>query len=252
MNDDDISRLVRAHASRYPADERLRAAVRTQTALQSAARKPARTRPSLVAWLAGLGASLSRVPRLQRVSPAGRLGGLFGGVAAGLVLGVALTLGVQSWRAGPATLGDELVAGHVRALQVGPLFEVASSDHHTVRPWFQGRLDYAPPVFDKLPGYTLLGGRVESLRGTPTAVLAYQVKLHKIDVYVWPDARVAAPELLHRRGFNIVHWSDGAMQCWAVSDAEGGELARLAAAWQAAQALQNAPPVVPATSIPSS
>ena len=234
MNDDDLSRLLREHATYHPASERLHAAVRTQAALQSAAseRKPSAT-PSrasaLGAWLRRLLGGASAAP-----VGAGRLGWVgAGGVFAGLMLGVALTLSVQSWQASATEVADDIVAGHVRALQVGPLFEVSSSSHHQVRPWFQGRLDYAPPVLDNLAGFALLGGRVQSVRGTPTAVLAYQAGLHKIDLFVWPAEHGAAPERLQRRGFNLVHWSDGTMQYWAVSDMEGRELERFGAVWRA-------------------
>jgi len=224
MNDEELSRLLSDHASRYPASDRLRAAVRTQSALQDAAGPW--TLP-LAPWLAG-GAG---------TTPAGaRRPGLIGAGAllAGVVLGVFLTLSLQRWQGSPNALADDIVAGHVRALQVGPLFEVASSSHHQVRPWFQGRLDYAPPVLDGLPGFELLGGRVQSLAGKPTAVLAYQMGLHKIDLFIWPAERSVAPERLQRRGFNIVHWSDGVMQYWAVSDMEAGELERFGQLWRAA------------------
>jgi anti-sigma factor RsiW len=221
MNDDDLSRLLLQHASRHPADERLRAAVRTQITLQAAAQqKPA----ARVTWR-------ERLARLTRIHPA--LAG-----AGGLALGVALTLAVL--RVPDSQLADDLVTAHVRALQVGPLYEVASSDRHTVKPWFQGRLDYAPTVLDapalRDQGFTLLGGRVQPLQGRPTAVLAYQVRLHKIDLYQWPVERGGAPERLQRRGFNLVRWSDGAMQFWAVSDVDGAELERFAAAWRTAAA----------------
>jgi anti-sigma factor RsiW len=78
---------------------------------------------------------------------------------------------------------------------------------------------------------------VQALQGRPTAVLAYQVRLHKIALYQWPAERGTAPEKLQRRGFNLVRWSDGAMQFWAVSDLDGAELERFAAAWRKAQNL---------------
>ncbi|MBV8035017.1 anti-sigma factor [Roseateles sp.] len=228
MNDDDLSRLLQQHASRHPADERLRAAVRTQMTLQAAAQE---ARPKASAWTAWR----ERLAQMTRIHPA--LAG-----AGGLALGVALTLLalLVAPRLSPdGTLPDELVAAHVRALQVGPLYEVASSDRHQVKPWFQGRLDYAPTVLDgplREQGFALLGGRVQAVRGQPTAVLAYQVRLHKIDLYTWPSEHGAAPEKLQHRGFNLVRWSDGAMQYWAVSDVDGAELERFAAAWRAAAA----------------
>lgn len=225
MNDDDLTRLLQQHASRHPAHERLRAAVRTQMTLQAAAQQ---ARPTTPAWR-------DRLARLARIHPA--LAG-----AGGLALGVALTLAatlVLPRFATDGTLPSELVSAHVRALQVGPLYEVASSDRHQVKPWFQGRLDYAPTVLDeplREQGFALLGGRVQAVQGRPTAVLAYQLRLHKIDLYAWPTERGAAPERLQRRGFNLVRWSDGSMQYWAVSDVDGTELERFAAAWRAAAA----------------
>ena len=223
MNDDDLSALLRQHASRHPAGEGLRAKVRTQITLQAAAREKLPARPG---WR-------ERFAALTRIHPA------FAG-AGGLAAGVMLTLAVMlvAPRLAPdGKLPDELVAAHVRALQVGPLYEVASSDRHAVKPWFQGRLDYAPTVLDaplREQGFALLGGRVQALQGRPTAVLAYQVRLHKIDLYTWPTERGAALEKLQRRGFNLVRWSDGAMQYWAVSDVDDAELLRFAQAWRAA------------------
>lgn len=226
MNDDDLTRLLQQHASRHPAGEGLRAKLRTHLTLQAAAQEQPRPRPG---WR-------ERLAALTRIHPA------FAG-AGGLVAGVALTLAavLVAPRLMPdGQLPDELVAAHVRALQVGPLYEVASSDRHTVKPWFQGRLDYAPTVLDaplREQGFALLGGRVQALQGRPTAVLAYQVRLHKIALYQWPAERGTAPEKLQRRGFNLVRWSDGAMQFWAVSDLDGAELERFAAAWRKAQNL---------------
>ncbi len=222
MNDDDLSQLLQQHASRHPAEEGLRARVRTQITLQAAAQEAPPKRPT---WR-------ERFASLVRIHPA------FAG-AGGLAVGVLLTL--LMLRAPEGQLPDDLVAAHVRALQVGPLFEVASSDRHTVKPWFQGRLDYAPTVLEldgplREQGFALLGGRVQAVQGRPTAALAYQVRLHKIDLYQWPVDRGVADEKLQRRGFNLVHWSDGAMQYWAVSDVDVTELERFAAAWRAAAA----------------
>jgi anti-sigma factor RsiW len=223
MNDDDLTRLLQQHASRHPAGDDLRAKVRTQMTLQAVAQEKPPTRPS---WR-------ERFAALTRVHPA--LAGA-GGLAAGIALTLLVMLIVP--RLGSdGTLPDDLVAAHVRALQVGPLYEVASSDRHTVKPWFQGRLDYAPTVLDaplREQGFVLLGGRVQAVQGRPTAVLAYQVRLHKIALYTWPIEHAAAPERLQRRGFNLVRWTDGAMQYWAVSDVDGAELERFAAAWRAA------------------
>jgi anti-sigma factor RsiW len=222
MNDDDLTRLLQQHASRHPAGEALRAKVRTQMTLQAAAQDGPPAGPGWRERLAGP----------ARIHPA--WAGL-GGLAAGIALTLAVLLAPRP--APDGQLPDELVATHVRAMQAGPLFEVASSDRHTVKPWFQGRLDYAPTVLDaplREQGFALLGGRVQAVKGRPTAVLAYQVRLHKIDLYQWPAEGAGESGALQRRGFHLLRWSDGAMQYWAVSDVDTAELERFATAWQAA------------------
>jgi anti-sigma factor RsiW len=106
----------------------------------------------------------------------------------------------------------------------GHLADVASSDRHTVKPWFQGRLDYAPPVDDPAADTPLVGGRLDVVSGRPVAVLVYRQRGHLVDDFVWPTSPSSSPsrpQPLRRqqlRGFNVVSWSDGAMQHWLVSD----------------------------------
>ena len=217
LDDDALSALIRRHATRHVAGEALRAGIRTQVALAEAGRAapPAAPRPRWAGWRSGA------------------LGCAFGVVGA-LVVGRGLQR--VDWGAPPEA---ELVAAHVRALKVGPLIEVASSDRHTVKPWYQGRLDYAPPVPDlAADGFPLAGGRVEHVREGAVAALVYARNRHLIDVFVWPaDAAAAVRPSLHR-GFSVVHWADGSMQYWAVSDVERGELERFARLWQARTAAQ--------------
>ena len=133
----------------------------------------------------------------------------------------------------------DLVADHVRALQLGTLTEVASTDRHTVKPWFQGRLDFAPPVFDlAAEGYPLVGGRTGQVRGRVVATLAYTRNRHVIDVFVWPSAAQQAPVRSMRKGFNVLHWADGSMQYWAVSDLERAEMERFTQLWMERVAAQ--------------
>lgn len=215
MNDDDLTTLIRDHATRHGASERLRAGVRTQVALQAAAR--ADERKTTWRWR-GVGWRTA---------------------AAGFASGVALTLGLVgvlpriAWR---ESLPAELVADHVRALGAGPLIQVASSDHHTVKPWFQGQLDYAPPVIDlAADGFPLLGGRVERIDGAAVAALVYASNRHIISVFVWPADGDQSPQRSQYRGFNLQHWDDGTMRVWIVSDLEAGELERLGHAWRVHQ-----------------
>ena len=111
--------------------------------------------------------------------------------------------------------------------------KVSSSDRHTVKPWFQGRLDYAPPVPDlSAKGFPLLGGRVEHVAGMAVAALAYVRNQHIINVFVWPADHDQAPQVALRKGFNLQHWSDGGMQVWVVSDVEAGEVEHFSVAWR--------------------
>ena len=216
IEDEDLSALIRQHATRHQAPDALRASVRTQAALADAGRStPAAT------------------ARLTR-----RRGTGFGwrAAAVGFVVGLAcafvlLPLAPRLDLNGPPEA--ELVAAHVQALQRGPIAEVASSDRHTVKPWFQGRLDYAPPVFDfAAEGFPLAGGRVSQVRGDAVAALAYLRNRHVIDVFVWPSAAPRAPASVVRRGFNVVHWADASMQYWVVGDLDRIEMERFAQLWR--------------------
>jgi len=224
LDDEELSSQIRQHASRYKAPDGLRAGIRAQIALAEAGRasRPRRR------WFdfgslsfAGFGwrtASVSFV---------------FGLACAMLVVPV-----VQRWNFNES-LDTELVGDHVRAMGAGPLVEVVSTDRHTVKPWFQGRIDYAPPVFDfATDGFPLKGGRLEHVRGNVVATLAYKRDLHNIDVFVWPSEAKTLPVHTIYRGFNVLHWADGSMQYWAVSDVEIAELERFAQLWRAQTAKQ--------------
>lgn len=153
-----------------------------------------------------------------------------GALAASLALAIGLNV---FWSAQQAQtqLEDELVSGHVRSLMVGHLQDVASSDHHTVKPWFTGKLDFSPPVTDlSAQSFPLTGGRLDYIDQRNVAALAYRHGAHTINLFIWPDAstKKAAPRLEARRGYNLVHWADGAMTYWAVSDLNADELRNFA------------------------
>ncbi|MGC2412394.1 MAG: anti-sigma factor [Stellaceae bacterium] len=130
---------------------------------------------------------------------------------------------------------DDIVAGHIRALQPGHLEDVVSTDQHTVKPWFDGRIDFAPPVKDlAAERFPLRGGRLDYVGGRPVAALVYQHDKHLIDLYIWPAGTGAAhpPEVAARHGYNVVHWTQDGMALWAVSDLEVSLLREFAEDWR--------------------
>jgi anti-sigma factor RsiW len=136
---------------------------------------------------------------------------------------------------GQPNLAEQIVAGHIRALQPGHLEDVASGDGHTVKPWFDGRIDFAPPVKDlAAQRFPLRGGRLDYVAGRPVAALVYQRDKHVIDLFVWPAAGGSArpPETAQRQGYNVVHWSEDGMMLWAVSDLEAGQLREFVEDWR--------------------
>ena len=134
-------------------------------------------------------------------------------------------------------LVDQIVSNHIRALQPGHLEDVVSTDQHTVKPWFDGRIDFAPPVRDFVAeGFPLKGGRLDYLADRPVAALVYQRDKHVIDLYVWPAGSIA-PHLAGDtaiQGYNVVHWTADGMNFWAVSDVERSQLDDFAALWRRA------------------
>lgn len=146
-------------------------------------------------------------------------------LAASVAIAALLGSGITHWLTGPSseeTLAQEVIASHVRAQMVaGRLTDVSSSDSHTVKPWFNGKLDFAPPVLDlTTQGFPLVGGRLDYLTNRPVAALVYRHRQHLIHLFVWPalDRPDSAPRFLTRQGYQVIYWSDTAMHYWAISD----------------------------------
>jgi anti-sigma factor RsiW len=124
-------------------------------------------------------------------------------------------------------LATQLIASHVRSLMANHLTDVASSDQHTVKPWLDARLDFAPPVVDlSQQGFPLIGGRLDYLDNRPVAALVYQKRKHFVNLFVWragaePDRTMKA---ISHQGYQLLHWLDPEFSYWAVSDINAKEL----------------------------
>ncbi|HEX3699119.1 MAG TPA: anti-sigma factor [Phenylobacterium sp.] len=208
-------------------------ALRAQIAVPGvAAPAPEALHSRIEAMIAAEGASTPRrhALTLPAVLPWG-LAGVFAAVAASLAVVMAL----------PATTGieDQLVADHVRSTLALHLVDVATSDRHTVKPWFAGKLDFAPPVADLAPqGFPLVGGRLDYLDGQVVAALVYRRDKHVINLFVRPlrPALRLPVSNASLHGYALLRWTQGGLEFWAVTDAEPKELEALKSAFVAATA----------------
>jgi anti-sigma factor RsiW len=189
-----------------PAPDRLRARVRAALPAQARPQTVSTTRRPLIEWLAIAAAILIAVFLGVKAIP---------------------DIGGQKQN----LLAEEIVASHIRSLQPGHLMDVESTDQHTVKPWFDGKLDFAPPVVDlATQGFPLVGGRLDYIGRRNVAALVYQRQKHFINLFIWPEEKSGAklPEVQTIQGYNVVFWSGKAMDYFAVSDLNSTELGQFA------------------------
>jgi anti-sigma factor (TIGR02949 family) len=189
---------IRQSAAAYRAPQALRSQLRFALRQEAAGARPVRSAPG---WLA---------------------------YAASILLAVALgssgTLLITGERQEDA-VANELIYSHLRSLLGSHLTDIASSDQHTVKPWFAGRSDVSPPTVDLAgQGFPLVGGRLDLIAGKPVPALVYRRREHVINVFVLPASRGDLAKTLTRRGYSVRHWNEGDLGFWAVSDAAAAEL----------------------------
>src|SRR5882724_1299989 len=152
------------------------------------------------------------------------------GLAAAIILAAIIVSNVLPRLQRPGNdqfLATQLIAGHVRSLMANHLTDVASSDQHTVKPWLDAKLDFAPPVVDLTgEGFPLVGGRLDYLDNRTVAALVYQRRKHFINLFVWPgEAGGTRPTLaMSHQGYQLLHWVNSDFNYWAVSDVNANDL----------------------------
>jgi anti-sigma factor RsiW len=224
------AREVEAHVAACAGCAEKLAAFRTMHDVMSSAPlkeiTPAHLRNRIEALLA---APTGRVVSMRQfLRPTRR--SFFGGFAVGSALSaaVAASLVLTVIRSDQQqAVAAEVVSAHIRSLQAGHLMDVATSDQHTVKPWFNGRVDVAPPVIDlTAESFTLLGGRLDYVDGEPVAAIVYQRRKHVINLFVAQHLGTKRPKPIAKtiQGYNCRHWSQDGLDFWAVSDIVGDEL----------------------------
>ncbi len=200
---------IRRTAPVYRAPQALRSSVRLAVRREAAAARPTAMRAS--GWLA---------------------------YAASILLAVAVGSGGTFLLTGERqenAVANEVIDSHLRSLLGNHLTDVASSDKHTVKPWFAGRTDLSPPGVDlAADGFPLIGGRLDLIQGKPVPALVYRAGKHVINVFVLPTRPGDHAEAVSRRGYTLHHWNEGDLGYWAVSDASADEFAKFERAFRGA------------------
>ena len=206
----------------YQRLERLQTDIRTQVIRH---RAPAQLQQSIQAALRKAAASEPPAPRIHWNWMA---------VAASVLLFASMAWNVAFLRSRDSArdvVAREVLSSHLRSLMGTHLLDVPSSDQHTVKPWFNGKLNFSPDVRDfASQGFRLVGGRVEYISDRPVAALVYQRRQHIINLFTWPSlsSSQSGYSEMQRNGYNLVSWTEHGITCWAVSDLQTGELEQFA------------------------
>ena len=197
----ELIELVQSEAPRFQASPFLKTRIR-------AALRAERASPTTVPWWKHFSSTWG-----------------YSGFAGAAALLVILAIGFISTQGIPE-LDREAVANHIRSLQVNHLMDVASTDQHTVKPWFAGKLDYSPQVVDLGPsGYPLIGGRLDVLDHRDVAAIIYQRRKHYINLFIWPsDTASLHGHLYEQNGYHVIGWTKSGMNYLAVSELGEKEL----------------------------
>ena len=201
MNNDDIERAIKTHATRHTVPPEL---------YDKIARMTAREQPTVV-------------PLSKKWLPL-----KWGSTGAALALAACLAFFMVIRPDSEYLTEQQLITSHIRSLQDNHLIDVISTDQHTVKPWFNGKLDISPPVIDLTPnGFVLTGGRLDYVDHHNVAVIVYRYKAHVINLFVWPNdqTNIEMETIAAQQGYNMRHWHDGDLQFWAVSDVNPTKLA---------------------------
>ena len=146
-------------------------------------------------------------------------------VLSGTGAAIAASLALMAIVPSGASLQSELVDAQARSLEAQHLVDVQTSDRHTVKPWFNGKVDFAPPVVDLASqGYPLVGGRLERLEGRRVATLVFHRQAHVINLFIWPGEAPSEAVMQQKDGYNLVRWGHGGLVFWAVSDCDPAAL----------------------------
>ena len=187
--------LLRSDGMRHLAPDELKERILRLPGLSA---RPAHTRARLPGWLAP---------------------GVAGALAASLAM---VTFTAQTQQA--AMIDDQIISGHVRSLQPGHLIDVQTSNKHVVKPWFNGKIDFSPPVPDLADqGFPLAGGRLDSVGGKTVPAIIYKRRLHTVNVFVWPEGETHERSF-EKDGFAVVEWSQAGLRYAAISDIPAAEL----------------------------